>query len=128
MAAPTGSALSLESCSAACYALRPDYTVAGVDDGKSCFCGVAADIDTAAAKDKLVDKTQCKGTPCAGNAKETECGAPGRLLAYQYSCDPTLPLPLPADKGEGDGHGGGDAAQLRLGHNPSLSYSMRIDV
>jgi len=109
---PAGPALSLESCGAACYALQPhaNFTIAGVDDGKSCFCGMPADIATAAAKARSVVKADCAGTPCAGDPREVECGGPGRLLAYQYTCDGT------------------DAEHVGSGHNPALSYSMRIDV
>ena len=87
--APAGAALSLESCATACYALQPhaNFTVAGVAGGKSCFCGAPGDMATAAAKARSVDKTQCTGTPCGGNGHETECGGPGRLLAYSYTCD-----------------------------------------
>ena len=125
-AAPAGTALTLTSCAAACYALKPhaNFTVAGVDDGKSCFCGAPADMETSVAKARLVDKTQCSGTPCGGDPRETECGGPGRLLTYDYTCDSR-------DESGGDGR---DVDQLGLGyapslsHNPSLSYSMRIDV
>merc|ERR1719272_512476 len=87
--APEGAALSLESCATACYALKPhaNFTLAGVDDGKSCFCGAPADMDTAVAKARAVDKAQCTGTPCGGSPHETECGGPGRLLTYSYTCD-----------------------------------------
>jgi hypothetical protein len=44
-----------------------------VDDGKSCFCGRSADLQTAVATAWLVEKTQCKGTPCEGSPRETEC-------------------------------------------------------
>jgi hypothetical protein len=133
--APAGASLSLESCSAACYALQPrtNFTIAGVDDGKSCFCGNSADLQTADAKSRVVDKSQCTGAPCGGSPKETECGGPGRLLAYQYSCDPPLPE-HERTRGSGVGGVGGDVsgsdgvAHLHSQHNPALSFSMRIDV
>lgn len=116
--APVGAAVTLASCGAACYALKPhaNFTIAGIDDGKSCFCGAPSDMETAAAKARSVDKTQCIGTPCGGDPKETECGGPGRLLAYSYTCD-------------GDENDAVDAIQSpHSGHNPSTSYSMRIDL
>jgi len=85
-----------------------------------------ADLETAAVKARLVDKAQCTGAPCGGNPRETECGGPGRLLAYQYSCDP--PLPQTATAADSSHGGGSDAAYPQSGHNPALSYSMRIDI
>ena len=154
---PIGPTLSLESCAAACYALdhnsSNEYTLAGVDDGKSCFCGVSADVDTPLAKSRSVDKSECTGTPCEGSRRETECGGPGRLLAYQYSCDrddhslddqlEPRPQLSPLGRNAGGQHNSDDMrsnidamqevevhneVEVRSGHNPALSYSMRIDV
>ena len=113
---------------AACYTLLPhaNFTLAGVDDGKSCFCGSAADVGKAGSQARIVNKAQCTGTPCEGDAKETECGGPGRLLVYQYSCDPRLAaLPFTTKRTHGP-FGGAD--RFDSAHNPSLSYAMRIDV
>ena len=82
-----------------------------------------ADIETAAAEARAVDKTQCTGNPCGGSPREKECGGPGRLLAYAYSCDSALPL-----LAEGDNGASPNVDANQLGHNPALSYSMRIDV
>ena len=53
------------------------------------------------------------GVPCQGDAHEKECGGVGRMLAYAFTCD--------AAQAE-------VVAQQEEFHNPSTSYSMRIDL
>ena len=88
-----GNRLSLESCAAACA--NQGLPVAGVENGTNCFCGTADELASAAAKARVVSKTECEGTACQGNPKESECGAHGRLLAYHYTCAPP-PSPSPS--------------------------------
>ena len=77
--------ISMESCAAACHAAK--LTVAGVNDGSDCFCGVATDLEKPAVTARGRPKTECMATACDADAKEKECGGPSRLLAYQFSCD-----------------------------------------
>ena len=58
-----------------------------MEDGAHCFCGQTADVQSANAKARSVDKAQCVASACRGDPSEPECGAPGRLLAFAYSCD-----------------------------------------
>jgi hypothetical protein len=85
--------LTLEVCAAACYTVN--LTAAGVTNGDTCFCGSPTDLETASAKSESVPKSECTGTPCAGDPAETECGGPSRLLAFMYSCSTAPPPPTP---------------------------------
>lgn len=110
----------LESCAAACYLTNPapDSTAtAGMLDGKHCFCGTAAELGSAAAQALSVPRSQCIGVPCEASASETECGGAATMLAYAFTCDR-----LPVDAA--------DAADtvVQEFHNPSTSFSMRIDL
>merc|ERR1712110_737704 len=78
--------VSLESCASACHAAN--LAVAGVNYGSDCFCGKAADLDTPQAQARIRSKAECMTTACDAEPGEKECGGPGRLLAYRYTCDP----------------------------------------
>ena len=109
----------LPSCAAACYTAR--MTKAGIDDGKHCFCGTDAELGSATAKALSRPKTECLGVPCQGDASEKECGGVGRMLAYDFTCERTTEGPpaeqaLPTEVAATDFH------------NPSISFSMRIDL
>jgi hypothetical protein len=75
---------SLESCAAACNSVK--LSVAGVNDGSDCFCGAAADLEKPAVTARGRPKTECMATACDADPKEKECGGPGRLLAYHFTC------------------------------------------
>ena len=111
----------LETCAAACYAAK--LTTAGIDDGKQCFCGTAAELETPKAKALAVNKSECIGVPCQGNAHETECGGAGRMLAYAFTCDRVAEETglLAQQQQEKE-------VAPEESHNPSTSYSMRIDL
>ena len=79
--------VDLGSCAAACH--LAELTVAGVDDGKHCFCGTGANLGTLAAKALVIPKAECSGVPCQGRVGEKNCGGAGAMLAYQFSCDVT---------------------------------------
>ncbi len=76
--------ISLESCAAACNSIK--MSVAGVNDGSGCFCGAAADLEKPAVTSRIRPKTECMATACDADPKEKECGGPGRLLAYHFTC------------------------------------------
>ena len=103
--------VDLESCAAACYAAK--LTTAGIDNGRDCFCGRAADLDGTDAKALSRPKAECEAVPCEGKPTETECGGAERMLAYAFSCGKAK-LPRLMEEKEF--------------HNPSTSYSMLIDV
>jgi len=89
------SALSLESCAMACHVHSPGAAYLGVDNGSRCFCGTESDLAKPGALARSRPKIECMG-PCHGRLAETECGAPGRLLAIAFSCDgPPAPAPPP---------------------------------
>ena len=73
----------------ACYAAK--LSVAGVSAGSDCFCGVESDLSSAAARARNRPKSECTATSCDADPHEKECGGPGRLLAYQFSCDRPAP-------------------------------------
>ena len=103
---------SLETCASACHAAK--LTVAGVNAGRDCFCGVAADLNTPSAAARSRPKAECMASVCDADPAEKECGGPGRLLAYQFTCDPAAV---------------GDAPDALFDqHNPPYSFAMRIDV
>lgn len=114
---------SLETCASACHAAK--LTVAGVNAGSDCFCGVAADLTTPSAMARNCPKAECMASACDADPTEKECGGPGRLLAYHFTCDTAAVA-----------NGGGDEVDdlapdaLRLfdQHNPPYSFAMRIDV
>jgi hypothetical protein len=57
--------------------------------GAHCFCGASADHSSAAAEALARPKAECivPTTPCDGDKSEKECGGPGRMLAYAFTCD-----------------------------------------
>ena len=77
--------ISLEACAAACHAAK--LTVAGVNAGSDCFCGGDADLESAAAQARSRPKPECMKSACGADPGEKECGGPGRLLAFRFSCD-----------------------------------------
>ena len=94
--------VSLQACALACHGPRSvPGAVAGVLDGAHCFCGAEADLGSAVAKALTRPKSECsvRSTPCDGDKDEKECGGPGRMLAYAFTCDdgndPAPPPPLP---------------------------------
>jgi hypothetical protein len=107
----------LESCAAACYLAR--LTTAGIQDGKHCFCGTAAELAGAAAKALSVPKSACMGVPCEGSVGQKECGGVETMLAYAFTCDKLPQEQLAAE------HAAAEAADF---HNPATSFSMRIDL
>ena len=115
--------VSLETCAAACHAAKPPVTVAGVNAGSDCFCGVAADLNTPSATARIRPKAECMASACDGKPSEKECGGPGRLLAFQFTCDPTAA----AEEAEADDNVP-DQNALFDQHNPPYSFAMRIDV
>ena len=134
--------LTVEGCAAACYAAKK--TVAGVEGGSDCFCGSASDMGTPSAQARsLPDKAVCEAVPCDGNPKEKACGGKG-TMACQFSCDRGGGAAEAAEAAEAAAAGEEEAAaqrwaaggdmmleddgHLEAGHNPSTSYSMRIDV
>lgn len=105
--------ISLETCASACHAAK--LSVAGVNAGSDCFCGVAADLNTPGAIARNRPKAECMASVCDADPREQECGGPGRMLAYHFTCD------LPAE--------GVDAPKALFDqHNPAYSFAMRIDV
>ena len=81
--------LTKDSCAAACQHWTPEakdkprqYDVAGVLDGRLCFCGMAAQMGMNATLKRPIGK--CQVTPCTGN-NATMCGAVDRMLVYNYS-------------------------------------------
>ena len=84
--------LSLQACALACHGARnsvPGSPVAGVLDGAHCFCGASSDLTSATSKALTRPKSECvvPTTPCDGDKREKECGGPGRMLAYAFTCD-----------------------------------------
>jgi hypothetical protein len=102
--------VSLQSCAMACHAAK--LTIAGVNAGSDCFCGVSSDMQSAAARARNRPKSECMASACdadpgdkvserfpaththcismaylTGKRSRQECGGPGRLLAYQFSCN-----------------------------------------
>lgn len=67
--------LTVESCVG--YCITKGYKVAGVQDGKTCYCD--SKLATTAKKESLAS---CN-VLCAGNRREF-CGAYGKNLVYQY--------------------------------------------
>ena len=58
------------------------YDVAGVLDGKLCFCGMAAQMALNATLQRPL--AECQATPCSGD-NATLCGGVDRLLVYNFS-------------------------------------------
>ena len=106
---------SLETCACACHAAK--LTVAGVNAGSDCFCGAAADLNTAGAMARNRPKVECMASVCDADPTEKECGGPGRLLAYQFTCDPAVEEVVV-----------NAPDTLFDQHNPPYSFAMRIDV
>jgi hypothetical protein len=77
--------VSLQGCAMACHAAK--MTIAGINAGSDCFCGVSSDIQSAAARARNRPKSECMMSACDGDPGEKECGGPGRLLAYQFNCN-----------------------------------------
>ena len=67
--------LTVESCVG--YCITKGYKIAGVQDGKTCYCD-----SKLATTSKKVSLTSCN-VLCAGNRREF-CGAYGKNLVYQY--------------------------------------------
>lgn len=111
----------LQTCAAACYSAR--LPTAGIVDGKHCFCGNQAELGSAKSKALARPKSECSGVPCQADAHETECGGAGRLLAYAFTCDREEAQTMAAQTAVAQEKGG-----QQLFHNPSTSYSMRIDI
>ena len=61
-------------------------------------------------------KSECMTSVCDADPREKECGGPGRLLAYHFTCDPVAISST------------GAIDTLFDQHNPSYSFAMRIDV
>jgi hypothetical protein len=121
--------LTIENCASACY--KAQLALAGVEGGRDCFCGAASDLGTPAAKARsLPDKSMCEAIPCDGNAAQKGCGGKGTMLAYQFTCDKTSGnAEVTADAMRKAAEEEEDKLEeRRLSHNPSQSYSMRIDV
>ena len=89
--------VTLQSCAMACHAAK--LTVAGVNAGSDCFCGVSGDVSSAAARARNRPKSECMASACDADPAEKECGGPGRLLAYQFSCSNGAPHPHPPAPG-----------------------------
>lgn len=64
------------------HLLEIRYDIAGVLDGRLCFCGMATQMDLNASLKRPV--AECQATPCSGD-NSTMCGAVDRLLVYNYS-------------------------------------------
>ena len=84
--------LSLQACALACHGAQSTAgsdKVAGVLSGTHCFCGADSDLSSPAAKALARPKAECtvSATPCDGDKSEKECGGPGRMLAYAFTCD-----------------------------------------
>ena len=104
--------ISLEKCASSCHTAK--LTVAGINAGSDCFCGAAADLTTPIADARTRPKSECMASVCDADPTEKECGGPGRLLAYQFTCDPAVEVDAPDT--------------LFDQHNPPYSFAMRIDV
>ena len=78
-------------------------------------------MGTAKAKALGVPKSECMG-PCQGDAREKECGGAGRLLAYAFTCDRADTGVAAREQRQQE------KERVESSHNPSLSYSMRIDL
>ena len=94
--------VSLQACALACHgSWSVPGAVAGVLGGAHCFCGAESDLGSTAAKALTRPKSECsvRSTPCDGDKDEKECGGPGRMLAYAFTCDggtsPAPPVPPP---------------------------------
>ena len=104
---------SLETCASACHTAK--LTVAGVNAGSDCFCGAATDLNTPRAMARSRPKAECMASFCDADPSEKECGGPGRLLAFQFTCDLAAEVVDAPDT-------------LFDQHNPAYSFAMRIDV
>lgn len=90
--------ISLQACALACHGAKSvPGSVAGVLGGAHCFCGAQSDLGSAAAQALSRPKSECSAstTPCDGDKGEKECGGPGRMLAYAFTCDGLGPAQLP---------------------------------
>ena len=117
--------ISLEDCAQACQGdkkAKPG-SVAGVLAGAHCFCGASSDLSSVAAKALSRPKSECivSTTPCDGDKGEKECGGPGRMLAYAYTCDGA------EDENEHELRTAEMKPEGAAFHNPSYSFGMRID-
>jgi hypothetical protein len=82
---PSLNALTREGCMQMCH--DADFTLAGVENGKQCFCGNA----TSATAQKL--PTGCQ-TPCGGDATEN-CGGHSEASVLRLHCGSGPPDPFP---------------------------------
>lgn len=81
--------LTKANCAAACHHWAPngksvprEFDLAGVLDGKLCFCGMAAQIGLNVSLKRQFG--ECQATPCSGNTS-TMCGGVDRLLVYNFT-------------------------------------------
>eukprot|EP01052_Picozoa_sp_SAG31_P060992 SAG31_NODE_20108_length_583_cov_1.595041_1_plen_169_part_10 len=89
-------------CASACSA--SNQSVAGVVDGRYCFCGTRDALRTAGARAANVPLSQCEQKNCSGAPTERDCGGTGRMLAYTFACSAVRP---PDSKPGGAGGGRG---------------------
>ena len=75
-----------EACVSVCAAAG--MTIAGVEYGAECYCGMKLAAGSALAS----DPTTCSMT-CPGNAKEL-CGGPNRLTLFSIGAPQVLPAPV----------------------------------
>lgn len=85
---PDDPSLTLESCAQACNAAN--YTIAGAEYSRQCFCG--NDIVNGGTTAK--SDSECN-TACAGNAKEN-CGGGGRMTIMSLNTPVVRAPPAPA--------------------------------
>eukprot|EP00935_MAST-01C_sp_MAST-1C-sp1_P002031 g2031.t1 len=96
--------VTLEDCASACYSTSGGggdegmevMVAAGIEGGNHCFCGHANALSapTARALARPISECQVAACPmtyksqcaCTGAPATERCGAPGRLLAYNFSC------------------------------------------
>ncbi|KJA18927.1 copper radical oxidase [Hypholoma sublateritium FD-334 SS-4] len=94
----TTGAVTIESCTAACFAAG--FPIAGAEFATQCFC------NTAITNGGAPTPASACNMPCAGNGSEF-CGGPNALNVYNFTGTnlPTTPTPP-----QGGGGGGGGAS------------------
>ncbi|KAH9172526.1 copper radical oxidase [Lactarius sanguifluus] len=102
---------SVESCTAACFALG--YGFAGVEYSQECYCGTA--IGSSGAPAPAGDCNMA----CSGAGSEL-CGGPNRLNMYTYT---GTDLPPINNGGGGGGGGGGPVFPILSGLPTSWAYN-----
>ena len=73
--------VSLQSCARACHAAK--LTIAGVNAGSDCLCGVSSDMQSAAARARNRPKSECMASACDADPGDK---VSGRFPATHTHC------------------------------------------